>query len=365
MPDDLPSPSTPSWLVRVPLIFSDLAGPLFRSLGVTSNKKLGQDFFLVRLPSPEVLQSPEAALFIPWNVPVQHSWSCDPQKTPGFVEKAAQALRARFGELSPQTIRVGTLHSGPAHQYYRRLASNLRGRLLQVFPALSGPKHDAETQDPAAPTLFCLVGREGLYAGMQSPAASRGFHPGGTKFIKQDKASGAISRAGAKIAEALHHLMLYRPPLPEQSHWLELGASPGGMTSELLARKYRVTAVDRAPLDARLRGAEGLTFAREDVAAFRVREGATFDAILCDLNGDPLESLRHVLRFAAHLRQGGLVIFTLKTPGMQKLEEMVALSREVSRRALAFGLRLVSQTHLSYNRHEFTLFFEQGKVMEE
>ena len=71
--------------------------------------------------------------------------------------------------------------------------------------------------------------------------------------------------------------------LPEKSHWLDLGASPGGMTSELLARGHRVTAVDRAPLDARLRHANGLIFAQEDVAAFRPRTDMVFDAIVCDL----------------------------------------------------------------------------------
>jgi 23S rRNA C2498 (ribose-2'-O)-methylase RlmM len=217
---------------------------------------------------------------------------------------------------------------------------------------------DAESQDPAAPTLFCLLGREGLFAGVQSPRACGGFHPGGTKFIRQS-GPGAISRAGAKIAEALHHLRLHRPPLPEKCHWLELGASPGGMTSELLARGHRVTAVDRAPLDARLRGAAGLAFVRQDAAAFRPRDGATFDALLCDLNGDALDSMRHVVRLAPSLSKGGLVIFTLQMPGVQMLPEMVALSESAIRLAAGAGLALVTQTHLSYNRHEFTLFFQR------
>jgi 23S rRNA C2498 (ribose-2'-O)-methylase RlmM len=342
----------------VPLVFEAQCPALFRLLDIRPGKKLGQDYHLLPISAIEPLHIPVAQLLIPWNLPVHHSWPCDPQKTAGFVEKAAQALAQKFSALRPQTVLVGPLHPGPAHRYYRTLATNLRGRLLQLFPALSAPKHDAEAQDPAAATLFCLVGREGLYAGLQSPRDCRGFFPGGTKFVKQTGPS-AISRAGAKIAGALHHLRLYRPALPEGSHWLELGASPGGMTSELLARNHRVTAVDRAPLDARLKGAPGLEFVREDVAAFRVREGAAFDAILCDLNGGPLESLRHVLRFVPHLRCGGFVVFTLKMPGVHTLEEMVRLSREVTGRARNGGLTLVSQTHLSYNRHEFTVLFER------
>ena len=83
-----------------------------------------------------------------------------------------------------------------------------------------------------------------------------------------------------------------------------------------------------------------------------------FDAMLCDLNGDALESLRHVARFAPHLQKGGIVIFTLKMPGVQALPAMVALSDAAVHMASSAGLSLVSQTHLSYNRHEFTMFFE-------
>ena len=80
------------------------------------------------------------------------------------------------------------------------------------------------------PNLFCLVGKEGLFCGLQSPAASNGFYPGGTKFIRQNTPD-TISRAGAKIAEALHYLQLKKTPPPAGSQWLELGASPGGMTA--------------------------------------------------------------------------------------------------------------------------------------
>jgi 23S rRNA C2498 (ribose-2'-O)-methylase RlmM len=313
---------------------------------------------MLNLPSAEVLRTPEAELLIPWNLPIHHAWPCEPRQASGFVEKAAQALAQKFGGQNPQTILVGALHSGPAHQYYRRLASNLRGRMLQLFPNLPASRHDAEAQDPSLPTLFCLVGREGLYAGVQSPRACGGFYPGGTKFIKQ-AASTSISRAGAKLAEALYHLRLFRPLPAEKSHWLELGASPGGMTSELLARGYQVTAVDRAPLDERLRRAEGLSFVRQDVAAFQLRPGAGFDALLCDLNGNAEESMRQVSRLASALRHGAPVIFTLKLPGIQALPEILAQSEAVIRMAAAAGLSLVSRKHLSYNRHEFTLFFER------
>jgi hypothetical protein len=87
-----------------------------------------------------------------------------------------------------------------------------------------------------------------------------------------------------------------------------------------------------------------------------------YDAILSDMNGDARESLAQVLRLSTNLRAGGLVVFTLKTPGVTTYEEVNELHRHALERALAAGLRLLASTHLTYNRHELTLFFESPKA---
>jgi 23S rRNA C2498 (ribose-2'-O)-methylase RlmM len=130
------------------------------------------------------------------------------------------------------------------------------------------------------------------------------------------------------------------------------------MTSELLARGQRVTAIDRAPLDKRLDGRPGLKFVLEDVAAFQPRAGTAYDALLCDMNGPPEESIEQVIRLSRSLKQGGLVVFTLKVPRIETVEEPCELFRLIVSMSKAAGLRLFAQTHLTYNRHEFTLFFE-------
>jgi 23S rRNA (cytidine2498-2'-O)-methyltransferase len=295
------------------------------------------------------------AKFARWNLPVEHAWPCNPRKMEGFIEKAAQAMLAKFGGRAPQGLFIGQLNAGSPDRYYKKLASNLRGRTLQLFPGLVAKT--VEEQDPGAETLFCLVGREGLFCGMQSPRASNGLYPGGSKFV--DKSSpDTISRAGAKIAEALHYLLMHRAPLEEGGHWVELGACPGGMTSELLERGFRVTAIDRSPLDPRLNKREGLRFVHADVGDFEPPEGTVFDAILSDLNGPPEESIAHVLRLARNLKPRGLVVFTLKVPRVEGVDAPCALFRKIVKVAQEGGLQLFAQTHLTYNRHEFTLFFE-------
>ena len=359
MPAPLPEPSTPKpWLVRIPDVFEGFTPEILEGIGAGAGTPLGSGYHLIRLHDPSIFRRSDAAMFLRWNLPVEHSWPCNPQKMEGFIEKAAQSLVKKFAARQPQAILIGLLDPSSSNRYYKTLASNLRGRVLQLFPTLPVASNDAEAQHPTKGTLFCLLGKEGLFAGIGSPRDSNGFYPGGTKFISQN-APDTISRAGAKIAEALHHLLLHRPALKPDTHWLELGASPGGMTSELLRRGHRVTAVDRAPLDPRLDGAKNLRFLHSDVANCRPPATAAFDALLSDLNGDALESLQQVIRLSANLTAGGIVIFTLKTAGVTTFKETIGLYQEALRRAEAAGLHLIARTHLTYNRQEFTLFFER------
>lgn len=351
-------PAADSFLLRIPDVFAKHSPEILGKLGASPLKRLASDYQLVRPDDPAALQDSDWAAFVKWRLPVHHAWPCNPQKMEGFVEKAAQAIARKFGGSAAQALFTGPLQTSAAHPFYKHLATNLRGRTLQLFPAF--PVQQVEEQAPDAPTLFCLVGKEGLFCGLATPREANGFYPGGTKFISQNSES-TISRAGAKIAEALHYLRLYRP-LPETgAHWLELGASPGGMSSELLARGYRVTAVDKAAMDARLTGHEGLTVVRGDVDTFQPPEQQHFDALLCDMNGDARASLRQVARLSSHLNQGSLIVFTLKGAGIGSPEELVSLCRAAKAFAAAAGLGLIACTHLTYNRHELTLFLRREK----
>jgi len=345
------------WLLRISEVFADTVPEIIRLLDTPGCTKLGHEYYLIRPGAPSTLCQSTVARFIRWNVPVHHSWPCCPRAMDGFVEKAAQTLARKFAALPLQALLIGLLDPGSRDSYYKKLASNLRGRALQLFPPPAQAPPEAEAQDPDAPTLFCLLGKEGLFCGIQSPRLSNGFHPGGTRFIGRNPAE-TISRAGAKIAEALHYLRLHRPPPPEQAHWLELGASPGGMTSELLARGYRVTAVDRAPLHPSLAHTPSLRFVCGDAATFQPQPDARYDAILSDMNGAAQDSIKSVLNLTRHLKPGGLVIFTLKTAGAGTLGDIDRLCASVTALAATGGLRLFAQTHLTYNRREFTLFFE-------
>ncbi|RYD37529.1 MAG: class I SAM-dependent methyltransferase [Verrucomicrobiaceae bacterium] len=347
-----------SFLIRIPEVFADLVPEILAGLGVQPLKRLGSEYFLVSGEHVDI-RNGEFGKFVRWCLPVEHSWPCNPEKMTGFIEKAAQGLLKKFGYRKPQAILAGQLDPSASGRYYKTLASNLRGRTLQVFPAME--VGSAEEQHSGRATLFCLVGKEGLFSGMISPKAANGFHPGGTKYISQN-AEDTISRAGAKIAEALHYIRLYLAELPAGGRWLELGASPGGMTSELLKRGFHVTAVDRAVLDTRLANARNLEFLRRDVSTFVPDKGSAYDAILSDMNGKPRDAFRQVARLSVFLKPQGLVVFTLKTTGVESAAAINELHRGVLEDAGEAWLEPVACTHLTYNRQEFTLFFRRRKA---
>jgi hypothetical protein len=343
------------WLLRIPDIFEPIAGEVMAGCEVVLATRLGQEYYSVKAARPRAIRESEVAKFIRWNLPLDHAWPCNPRKMEGFIEKAAQTLLRKFADRRPQGVFIGQLNAGSPDRYYKSLAANLRGRLLQLFPELAAGA--VAEQDPTQATLFGLVGKEGLFCGLTSPREANGFYPGGSFYVDQ-KAADTISRAGGKIAEALHYLGLHRPALAAGSHWLELGACPGGMTSELLARGQRVTAIDRAALDKRMNQRPGLKFYQTDVALYTPEKGSQFDALLSDLNGPPEDSIAQVIRLAPWLRQGAVVILTLKLPKIESVAMPCAAFRKLVKVTQAAGLRLFAHTHLTYNKNEFTLFFE-------
>lgn len=346
-------------LIRISEVFAGLVPEILAILGAEKVKKLGSEYFLFQTETPELIRDSPAARFVRFHIPVEHSWPCNPEKMEGFIEKAAQTVYYKFESRNPQTILVGQLDPGSPKRYYKALASNFRGRALQVFELPEGSPKTAEDQDPAKETLFCLIGKEGLFCGITSPLEAGGIYPGGTKYIAQN-ADDTVSRAGAKIAEGLHFLSMHRPLPHEGAHWLELGASPGGMTSELLKRGYEVSAIDRAPLDPRLANHPNLSFLREDVAEFVPPRGIRYDAILSDMNGAPRQAITLVTRLKEFLNPGGLAVFTLKTTGAESIAEIDTLEKDVIEIAQNNGFPLIARTHLTYNRQEFTLFFEKA-----
>ncbi len=349
---DFPPPTPRWWLARLPAVFSDLAADIAPGMDVKGGEG---DYRRIDGPGPEIPVTPDARMFLRWWLPVHHAWPCDPAKTARFVEKAANAVVRKFGAHRPKALLAGAFQPMARGGYFRKLASNLRGRAIQVMPEADARPDSLAPDDPV---VFIMVGRTGLFCGLRTPCQANGFHPGGTRFIRQ-AGGGVPSRAGAKIAEALHHMRLLMEPPPPGSHWLELGASPGGMTAELTRHGHRVTAIDRAPLHPSLDDNDRVEFIRADVARWKPGATRRHDALLCDMNGPAAASFAEVVRLSDCLRPGAPVIFTLKTAGADDFAKITDSHRLVLATAARAGLRHLQTTHLTYNRREFTVFFSR------
>jgi len=349
--EKLPTPAW--WLVRIPAVFSESG----TTIAPTSVMKDGEgDYRRIPAQGADLPMDAEMRIFCRWQMPVHHAWPCNPEKTGGFIEKAAHAIADKFASNQPKSLLVGSFEPHVRQGYYRKLASNLRGRALQLMPSAIA---DVDSLDADDPVVYVLAGRTGLFCGLQTPRDANGFYPGGTRFIRQS-GDEVLSRAGAKIVEALHHMRLHGGAPAAGARWLELGASPGGMTSELLRRGYHVSAIDRAPLAPELDGVAGLEFFRADVARWKPPTAVRFDAMLCDMNGPADVAFGEVTRLAGSLHGGSPVVFTLKTSGADGVGEIVRLHQRVLAAAGVAGIRHLQTTHLSYNRREFTIFFVAG-----
>ena len=173
--------------------------------------------------------------------------------------------------------------------------------------------------------------------------------PGGIPRLRFPK--DAPSRSTLKLEEAL--LVLLSPP--ERERWLkpgmtavDLGASPGGWTWQLVNRSIRVTAIDNGPMDKALLQSGIVTHLRED--GFRYRPRKVVDWLVCDMVEQPR---RIATLIAGWLADGACryTIFNLKLPMKKRFEE-VKLCMEIIHATAAD----VRARQLYHDREEITVF---------
>lgn len=158
------------------------------------------------------------------------------------------------------------------------------------------------------------------------------------------------SRSGHKLAEAFLALVGQAPAVVPGAVAVDLGAAPGGWTSQLLALGYSVVAVDNGPLDAALLDTGRVTHRRED--GFRFRPAQPVEWMVCDI----VESPARVARLAADwLREGWCrqAIFNLKLPMKRRWEAVEQARHDIGERLAATPHRLRLK-QLYHDREEVT-----------
>jgi 23S rRNA (cytidine2498-2'-O)-methyltransferase len=133
---------------------------------------------------------------------------------------------------------------------------------------------------------------------------------------------------------------------------VDLGASPGGWSWQLVQRGLMVLAVDNGPMDAALLDSGQVKHRRDD--GFHYRPAEPVDWMVCDM----VESPSKIARLAAKWFNEGWCresIFNLKLP-MKKRWEEVERCRGIIDEALGGGGYYLRFKQLYHDREEITAY---------
>lgn len=185
------------------------------------------------------------------------------------------------------------------------------------------------------------------WLGLSTPEANISDWAGGARRLKREEAQ--ISRAEFKLLEALE---VFRVPLPEGGHALDLGAAPGGWTRALRQRGLSVTAVDPAELDARVLSDGHVTHFKGTAQAY-FKDPGPCDIMVNDMKMDTGESAKLMVEGARCLTPGGAAVMTLKLPGNPKeWPGRISAAKAVLEKAY----RVEGMRQLFHNRSEVTAY---------
>lgn len=258
----------------------------------------------------------------------------------GLLE-GARALGRSFGEVVLET------------------ADTDEGKALQVLSRkLAPPLSEAVRRagllkcGPGQPRLHAmLLGSAAGYVGLSEPGNSSAW-PMGIPRLKFPP--GAPSRSTLKLAEAI---LAFIPEDAERRRRLragmagvDLGASPGGWTYQLVDRGIHVTAVDNGAMDEGLLATGLVDHAREDGLRYRPRQPV--DWLLCDMVERPSRVAALVGEWIARgwAREA---LFNLKLPMKRRLEEVEAC-RRILAGALGGAPHELRLKQLYHDRQEVT-----------
>ena len=264
------------------------------------------------------------------------------------VVAAAKALGNRFRAL---VIEMPDTNDGKALATLTKpLAPHLEKALAKAGIVFDDAK--------AAQRLHVFfVGGAACYVGV-SRVANSSPNPMGIVRLRMPGAS--PSRSTVKLAEALIVFLGEEGTAKRMSPGMravDLGASPGGWTWQLVQKSFSVTAVDNGPMDAALMETGQVKHRRED--GFRYRPPEPVDWMVCDM----VESPSRIATLAARWIAEGWcreTIFNLKLP-MKKRWEEVERCRTIIHAAIEgkrFELRM---KHLYHDREEITAWIGPGK----
>jgi 23S rRNA (cytidine2498-2'-O)-methyltransferase len=265
------------------------------------------------------------------------------------IVAAAQALGARFSALWLET---------PDTNDGKALASLIKPLTVHLERGLA--KAGIVIDDASAPERLHVffVGGRACYVGISRVGNSSRWPMG---IVRLRMPSASPSRSTLKLAEALMEFVdgeggraaRIQPGMTA----VDLGASPGGWSWQLVQRGFMVTAVDHGAMDARLMESGQVKHRRDD--GFHYQPADPVDWMVCDMVESPSRIAKLVSRWLA---EGWATesIFNLKLP-MKKRWEEVLRCREIIDEALGGRGYFLRMKQLYHDREEITAYLARRK----
>lgn len=207
--------------------------------------------------------------------------------------------------------------------------------------------------DPKAPRLHLFFLGSGAAWVAQSRPGNASPWAMGIPRLRLFKA--APSRSTLKLAEGFLSLMTEEERekrLKPGMKAVDLGASPGGWTWQLVSRSIHVTAIDNGPMDPALLESGAVRHLRVDGFDFRPKKAV--DWLVCDM----VEKPALIARLVSDWIVEGMTrdcMFNLKLPMKKRFEEMERCRDLITERLTAAGVRHELRfKHLYHDREEIT-----------
>jgi 23S rRNA (cytidine2498-2'-O)-methyltransferase len=211
---------------------------------------------------------------------------------------------------------------------------------------------DAREAAPAFRLHLFFLRSDRVYAGISEKSNSSPWLMGVPRLKFPH---GAPSRSTLKLEEAFHVFLpdAGKADLKPGMEVVDLGASPGGWTYQLVRRGMRVTAIDNGPMDQALLQSGLVHHIRAD--GFSYSPPRPVEWMVCDIAEQP----SRIAKLASQWLARGWCrssIFNLKLPMKKRYDEvkrcMDIIRTELDRASLRYSL---SAKHLYHDREEVTV----------
>jgi len=165
-------------------------------------------------------------------------------------------------------------------------------------------------------------------------------------IVRFAREPGQLSRSEFKLMEAFE---VFDVDIHGDKNALDLGASPGGWSKVLLEKGFKVTAIDRAPVEPEIYKYGEFKFIQNDAKLYKPLKNS-FDILTNDMNRGPTLSAKITVQVANGLKKDAILIMTIKLTSKNP-EKIIKKTLKTLERA--FMIRNVRQ--LYHNRDEVTL----------